>query len=960
MSIKTIRRIIGAIVFLGTAIVLFTTVQASVSFWDPGEISAASYSLMVPHPPGGPFWLMIGRIFSMIPFAHNIGFRINTVSVLSGIFTIFLLYLIIIKVIENYRGKDYKNKFDAVITYISAATGALAFAFCDTFWFNATESNYFALSTFLLALIVWLMMLWNERSNEPGNEKYIALMAYLIGLSLGVHLMSVLAIFTFVFVVIMKKYVTDDEKYLKTSYIFLIHLAILGLIAIGLWATQTSTTPPTPEQYQAFDRKFIYIMLGVSAIFMAAFRKKIFNRNSIYIPILIAAVALGIIYPGIVKIFPAFLLAIGGPGVITNMVIVLIILGGLVYLIYWTAKNKRNILHLTAICFLFALIGFTTYAMIIIRSDQNPPMNENSPDNFKKLMYYLDREQYGNFPIFMRRFSQEPNQQDIYKNYSSDLDFFWRYQVNHMFNRYFLWNVVGKISTVQGAGIKFSQLYAIPFLIGLFGFYFHFRKDWKMASAWLILFIFMGYLIAFYQNQQQPQPRDRFYFYPGSLMVFAVWIAIGIRELAELARDKIKNSSLKKTIVVAFLGAGLLLVPGNMLRTNYASHDRFNNWLPWDFSYNLLQSVKPNAILFTNGDNDTFPLWYLQDVEGVRRDVRIVCLSLANTSWYVKQLKDLSPYGAEKIKFKMSNQAIENLQPVRWKSQEESVPVSEKAIKEFGVTDSSVIKHHMLTWRMNNTVNFGGVKAVRIQDLVVKDIIQSNAWSRPIYFASTTSRDAFIGLGKYLEMEGLASRLVPRKAPGPEYVNTKITDEDLFDLNPSFSKSYKPGFKFRGLRNKNVYFTDTESRLIQNYRNTFVRLAYYYRVVAHNDSMSIYTLNKMESEIPRNVVPLDYRFLYDIANLYRSNGDVKKFNELANEIVPIATAKLNAPNLNLRSPYNPYSMLERLYVELKQYDKAIGVMQKLQNLYPGAQSIQQEINRLKQMQKVNSIINKQK
>jgi hypothetical protein len=340
-------------------------------------------------------------------------------------------------------------------------------------------------------------------------------------------------------------------------------------------------------------------------------------------------------------------------------------------------------------------------------------MNENQPNNFNKLIVYLDREQYGDFPIFKRRFSSEPHQQGIYSNYSSDLDFMWNYQVDHMFNRYIGWNLIGKVSTVQDSGVKWSQLYGIPFIIGLIGFYFLFRKNWKIGSAWLILFIFMGYLIMFYQNQQQPQPRDRFYFYPGALFVFAACIAVGVREITELALEKIKDASLGRTTAFVCLGVFLLLIPGNMLRTNYFSHDRSKNWLPWDFAYNLLQSCAPDAVLFTNGDNDTFPLWYLQDVEGVRRDIRVVCLSLANTDWYNEQLKDTSPYGALKVKFSMTDDMISQLTPVEWKTQMIAIPVSQDVIKKFNVTDTSVIKTGQLMWRMKPTVEMGGVQGLR-------------------------------------------------------------------------------------------------------------------------------------------------------------------------------------------------------------------------------------------------------
>ncbi len=952
MSEKTLKRVLGAFVFLLSTVVLFLTVQPSVSFWDPGEIAAASYSLMVPHPPGGPFWLLIGRFFSMIPFASDIGFRINTVSVLSGSFSVLLLYLIAIKLIENYRGKKYANITEAFFTFVSAAIGALAFSFCDTFWFNATESNYFAFSTFLFALIVWLMMIWNEHSNETDNEKYIILMAYLIGLSFGVHLMSVLALFTFVFVVVMKKYVNDDEAYKKTAYIFLIHLGILLVIAVGLWSSQTGTSAPTPEQYKAFDSKFVMIMLGVSAVFMGAMWKKIFHKNSFYIPLIAAGVILMVAYPGIVKVFPAMLLALGGSEITTNLIIFAVLLGAIIYLIHWSAKNKKNLVHIAVTTLLFMILGFTTYTMIIIRSNQSPPMNENSPDNFSKLMYYLDRQQYGDFPIFERRFSSQRNQQGIYTNYSSDLDFLWRYQIEHMFNRYMGWNFIGKVSTVQDAGVNWNQLYGIPFFIGLIGLYFLFKKDWKMGSAFLILFLFMGYLIAFYQNQQQPQPRDRFYFYPGALFVFALWISVGMREGMDWLKQKIKNQQLAKTTAYVFLGLGILFIPVNMLRTNYYTHDRSHNWLPWDFSYNLLQSCKPDAILFTQGDNDTFPLWFLQDVEGVRRDVRVVCLELANTDWYVEQLKNTSPYGAKKIKFSMSDYMIQNLGgAVQWTPQTISVPVSKAAIKEFNVTDSSIINSGSLKWLMNYTIEIGGIKGVRMQDLVVKDIVQNNTWDRPIYFASTCGSSSFIGLGNYLQVQGLASQLVPQKDLTGNFVNTKITAQDLFDENPSYSTTYKPGFKFRGLNDKGVFFDAMERNLIQNYRLTFERLAYYYLGELNDSAKCINTLNIMNRKIPESVIPMSYNLLYDVGNLYYKAGDMKKYRETAAKFEKEALQHLNIGINEVNSQFNPYSMLETLYINLKEYDKAIDIMKRLEARFPQLGGIQGEINKINRLKK---------
>lgn len=950
MNNKTLQRAVGLAVFLITGVIYFLTVQPSVSFWDPGEISSASYSLMVPHPPGGPMWLIVGRIFSMVPFAQNIGFRVNSLSVLASCFSVLLLYLVAVKIIESYRGRQYNSTSERLLTFIPAAIGALAYAFCDTFWFNALEANYFAVSTLLYSLVVWLMMLWHERYNSPDNEKYIILMAYIIGISAGVHLMSMLAILTFVGVVVMKKYVTDEVMYKRSAYIFLIHLAILAVAAIGLWGSQTGSSAPTAEEYQAFDSRFRWIMLGISVIFMFIYRQKIFNRSSFYMPLMIGAVVLAFAYPGIVKGFPALLLFVFGPDPIVNMIVYIIILAALAYLAYWAIKKQKPILNLSALCLLFALIGFSTYSMIIIRATQQPPMNENDPETFKELDYYLGREQYGDFPVFKRRFSPEPHQQAIYTQYPSDLDFLWKYQISHMYNRYILWNFVGRDSYIQDAGVNIKDYFAIPFFFGLLGLYFYFRKDWKMASAFLILFIFMGYLIAFYQNQQEPQPRERDYFYPGALFVFCLWIAVGVKEVMELIREKFRGRSYESSAAFGFLALALLFIPARMLQVNYFTHDRSRDWVPWDMSYNLLQSCKPDAILFTNGDNDTFPLWYLQYVEGIRRDVRIVNLSLANTDWYIRQLKHTKPYGTPEVKFSLTDEQIDGIEPQQWQPQNISIPVDQPTLKAYGVTDTSVLRTGRITFRMNNTLQYGNVKAIRVQDMVVKDIVASNTWKRPIYFAATTPRDAKIGLDDYLQSEGLASRLMPQRGlRGMEAINEPVMRQQLLEQNPSYSKEYKPGFKFRGINERGIFYDETHLRMIQSCRIPFLQLAYYYTNVERNNTMSIKALDAMEKTIPQDLIEIDYRSLYDIANLYRAAGAEDRFRQTAKKVESGALKEIDQQAGNPQTAIEAYRMLEDLYINLKDYNKAVNLLERLQNYYPGDTSIKDEIDRINKL-----------
>jgi tetratricopeptide (TPR) repeat protein len=311
-----------------------------------------------------------------------------------------------------------------------------------------------------------------------------------------------------------------------------------------------------------------------------------------------------------------------------------------------------------------------------------------------------------------------------------------------------------------------------------------------------------------------------------------------------------------------------------------------------------------------------------------------------------------------KVKFGMSNDEIKQLQMIQWQPQVISIPVSKEAIKEFNVTDTSVIKNGDITFTMNNTLQFGDVKAIRIQDQVVLDIVKNNLWDRPIYFASTCSQDCFIGMDNYLDMEGLASRLVPEKLIGANDVNANITYKDLFDINPSYSKTYLPGFKFRGVNDKRVFFDETETRLIQNYRNVYVRLAYYYLNVAKNDSLCIATLDQMDKIIPKSNIDIDYRFLYDIGNLYYAAGDTSKYKLIAADVEKQALQNLDVSANDLQSPYNAYSILERIYVNLKEYDKAIGILQRLETYYPNAGGIKTEIQQLQQMKQANAALKK--
>ncbi len=955
MNTDTIRRSIGFFVFMLTAAVYFLTVQPSVSFWDCGEFIASSNLMQVPHPPGTPFFILLGRFFSMIPFAENIAYRVNAISVLSSAFTVLFLYLVAVKLIENFKKSETPSFLESIGTYLAAAIGALSLAFSGTFWFNSMEAEVYALATFFIAIVTWLMIIWHEKADNEDNEKYLLLIAYLVGLSTGVHLMSVLAMVPIVLVIYSRKYLRDEEHFKKTAYIFVGHVAVILVIAAALWAS-APTGSPSPEEQKAFDSKFLMISAFVSVLIMGIFYKKIFHRDSFYIPIIVGGIALFTTYPGIVKLLPNLISRLGGNDMTVNLLIMFLLFAGIGYLIYWSSKNNKQTLHLIFKSILFAIVGFSSYAMIIIRSNQDTPINLNSPKTFPEFVKYMNREQYGDQPIFKRRFTHEPHQQGVYTNYTSDLDFFWTYQMNHMFNRYLLWNYVGRESTVQDSGVDFSQLLAIPFLIALFGLYYHYQKDWKMATVFLVMFIFLGYLTAFYQNQQESQPRERDYFYVGAFFVFSIWVALGVRGILDLAKTSIKSVNLHKPAYISIIAILTILIPLNMVNANYFGNDRSNNFVPWDYSYNLLQSVGPNAVLFTNGDNDTFPLWYLQDVEGVRRDVRIANLSLLNTDWYIKQLKNTKPHGAPEIKMSLSDAQIERIAPSQWETRRINIPITAKAYEDFGITDTAITNIGKISWDMASTVNFGKIKAVRAQDIVAMDIVRSNINERPVYFAVTTPDNSKIGLNDYLEMEGLAFRVTPKKG-GDFYsaINEEAMWKQLMEEPDGYSEDYQPGFKFRGLNDSTIFMDENHKRLTLNYRNSFIRLSLYYLYSAKTPEKTVQVLDMMEEKIPRKLLPVDYRLLNDVANTYYSAGAIDRYTELAREIEADALKNLESNPMNVSGDYNPYFVLKQVYDKLGEHNKFLEILQKLKAMVPEDPSVDRLIDEYTKLANGNKV-----
>ena len=885
MNFTLVNRITGLVVFLFAAVLYAMTVQPTLSFWDCGEFIACAYTLGVPHPPGAPFFILVGKIFTMIPFASDIGLRMNYLSVISSAASVALLYLIATKVIKNWRGAP-KTTFDMLLIVGGSVLAALSLAVSDTFWFNALEAEVYGFGTFLIALCIYLVMLWWEKADEPGSDKYLLMMAYVVGLSIGIHLLVVQCIF------------------------------IAGLIFY--------------------------------------FRRYEYSRKTLLIAIAVSAGAFFAVYPIMVKKVPALLQDFG---IIFGVLMLAVLLGG----IYYSVKNKSAVLNLLFMSLFLITLGYSTYATVLMRARiPDMPINENTPDDLESLVSYLNREQYGQQPlIWPRRYSQEPQHERTRQNYSSDMEFMFKYQINEMFNRYLFWQFIGRDGHNQGAKVDFNKFYAIPFLLGMLGLFYHFRKDWRLAFVFLAMFLMMGLVTALYQNQQDPQPRERDYFYVGAYFVFALWIGLGVVGIIEQIVSKLKDKSKMLAIGSAVLAVSLIVVPVNMLRQNYHSLDRSGNYFPYDYAYNLLQSAEKDAIIFTNGDNDTFPLWCLQAVYGIRQDVRIVNLSLAQTPWYILQLRNERPYGSLTVPMTYSDAQINELRPVQWDDNKVmAIPIPPEAypdsIRNSGEQLPNQLQFVMppsIRQRQGNQV----ITAVKTNDLLVLDIIRANNWERPIYFSVTVSNDNYIGLDNYLVTEGMLQRLVPFRATNEMglAVNNEVMRECLFNIPTGPSPTPAYGFIYRGLDDKDIFYNQDATRMTETYRSLYLRLALSYAATPAGYDQAIETIAEMDRRIPRDVVPMDYRLMYETANLYKKMGMMDKYNEYAVDIEKEALNDIENNPGNFQSYFNPYRILIDIYESQGKYGEALAIIQRLGTLNPGDPSIQQKIQELQN--KINGV-----
>jgi hypothetical protein len=568
------------------------------------------------------------------------------------------------------------------------------------------------------------------------------------------------------------------------------------------------------------------------------------NRKTIFGITLISLLIFLIIYPGIVKYVPVIASKLGIPGLILAVITPLV----LTYRFY---KFKNRAVQLILASIVLVMIGYSTYFTIVIRSNLDPGIDINNPDSAENLVKYVSREQYGQQSILDRTsaWKNSPNS----ANYHSTSHYFWNYQINHMYIRYFLWNFAG----MDDNGRDWSwNLWGLPLLLGLFGIYYHFRQDPARALAVLSLFIMTGLAIVIYVNQPDPQPRERDYSYVGSFMAFAMWSGLGFAGMMQVLKSLIRNIKWQKLLaVIAFISI-LLLVPAHMLLNNYHRHDRSGRYIAWDYAYNILQTCAPNSILFTGGDNDTYPLWYLQEVEGIRRDIRVVNLELLNTQWYVQQLRDMEP----RVPMNLSDAELNRLGFIPWKTQKVSFNVPQETAMDYlqeyklSFTAYNMTAPRQISFAVQPTFNtpYGSVLCVR--DSMILRILQANKWQRPVYFSETIARSSYPHeLNTYLCSEGMAARLVPianwNISPGKVYQNlTQV-------------------YKFRNLDGKGVYYDAMLTGYLQNYRNIFLRLIEYYM---HNknaeQAQDLFEL--MSDKVPDKMITWPNRQLKLIRDFY--------------------------------------------------------------------------------------------
>ena len=1043
---KLVDNVFGWLAFLIAAFVYCSTIEPTASFWDCPEFITTGYKLEIGHPPGAPFFMLTANLFSQ--FVSNPSYvarMVNTMSALLSATTIMFLFWSITHLTRKLIMKDW-NEITTAKTIIiegSGLVGALIYAFSDTFWFSAVEGEVYAYSSAFTAIVFWLILKWEDHADEPHSDRWLILITYMTGLSIGVHLLNLLCIPAIVLVYCYRKF---PKMELKGSLIalvisFVIIAAVLygivpGIITVGGW-------------FELFfvnilgcpfnTGEIVYIILLVATVVWAIYESySETNEKRSNISFLATFAMLGIPFYGS-----------GWTAVAIGVVVLIALWFGLNY--KHTVEKKRvnyvtsRVKNTTLLCMLMLMIGYSSYALIVIRSAANPPMDQNSPEDIFTLGNYLSRDQYGDrpllygqtytsqvalkvdgsmckpqmtqgAPIYSRKEKANANEKDSYfivshknkyqyaqnmlfprmydqahaqayedwmggvdgTNQAYDrcgenvnvkvpsqlenLRFFLSYQCNFMYWRYFMWNFAGRQNDIQGngelehgnwiTGISFidkarlgdqsklpddlksnkghNVFYCLPLLLGVIGLFWQaWRGQRGIRQFWVVFFLFFmtGLAIVIYLNQTPMQPRERDYAYAGSFYAFAIWCGIGVAAIYDLAKKYLHISEPVLAAVVSLLA---LLVPIQMVSQTWDDHDRSGRYTCRDFGQNYLMTLqdKGNPIIFTNGDNDTFPLWYNQEVEGVRTDARVCNLSYLQTDWYIDQMKRPAynstavPISWPRIDFCSGTNEYVPIQadakkqilefykenPVQARKQFGDNPFELKNIMKYWVRSKNPDMHFIPTDTVYVTIDKEAVKksgmmmtsdtipnkmvislakkdALYKGDLMMLEMISQCDWTRPIYVALTVGEDNYMNLGDNFVQEGLANRITPftttingKPAPGAKNFDTEKTYNNLMNR-----------YKFGGLETRGLYIDETVMRMCYTHRRLFAQLAKQL-IIEKKDAKALKVLDKCQKVLPSYNIPNDYMSgSLDLAECYAMLGKKAKARALFNDVWKNAT-----------------------------------------------------------------------
>jgi len=994
---KLINNITGWVAFAIAAFTYITTIEPTTSLWDCSEFIASSFKLEVGHPPGNPVFMIMARFFTLFAGGNvsKVASMVNSMSALVSAFAILFLFWSITHLAKKILIKDDNDYTSGRIIAVMAAgiVGAIAYCFSDSFWFSAVEAIVFASSGFFTALVFWAILKWEEVADEEHADRWIILIAFLIGLSIEVHLLNLLTIPAIGLVYYFRKFEFSWKGFIIAMVSSVIILALLmygirpGIVTISskfdLFFVNSLGLP--------IKSGILFHMALVILFFVLAIRST-FNDSNFKKTAFLSFGALFLTGVWVLS-----------ESVVFNLLIILLLAGSV-----WYISGKSKIILNTALTVVMViLIGFSSNAIIVIRASANPPLNENNPSDPFNLLYFLNREQYGERPLFKgpyfnaprigskdgkprynyvngkyeitshdvvieydprfvtlfpRMWSEESDHAQEYQAWSKmkgvpiqvtnqsgekkiirkptffeNLRFMFSYQINYMYFRYFMWNFSGKQNDTQGTGgsvngnwitgIKFldeprigssdmpadmknepsrNVYYLLPFLLGIIGMLYQYKKDNKNWWVVLLLFFMTGLAIILYLNQYPNQPRERDYAYAGSFYFFAIWIGIGVLAVFEGFAKLVKeNIAAPFTGLICFFA-----VPVIMGSQNWDDHDRSGRYLARDVAFNYLNSCAPDAILFTNGDNDTFPLWYAQEVEGKRTDVRVCNLMLLNTDWYIDEMKvkshdsDPLPITLPNKKYfegvnnqvfiiEKSKDPVDISTIIEWvKSENKATKVQISETEELDNIPSRTIR---IPVDATKVITSGAVKpedadkivpyidiklkgnSIMKSQLLVLDILAHNDWKRPIYFITGYHNDA-LGLEEYFQLEGLAYRLVPIKSENKSWLRYGRIDTDIL-YNNMMNKFAWGGAKEKGV---DIDYNHKRTLLVVKARYNYARLATALASEGKNEK-AISVLDYCMETFPVEKISYDM-YVPSIIEAYVAAGAIDKATELTRNL----------------------------------------------------------------------------